>query len=25
MIASAPMDHLQGAIIEFDGGNTRAL
>jgi len=25
MIASAPMDHLQGAIIEFDGGKTRAL
>jgi len=25
MIASAPMDHLQGAIIEFDGGNTWAL
>jgi 3-oxoacyl-[acyl-carrier protein] reductase len=25
MIASQPMDFLQGAIIEFDGGKTRAL
>jgi NAD(P)-dependent dehydrogenase (short-subunit alcohol dehydrogenase family) len=25
MIESRPMDFLQGAIIEFDGGKTRAL